>query len=65
VAIEARQAQAAAEARHVTEVQPAAPVVVALPASSAVEARQAPATAEMLPEAEVAAPQQEPAAAVV
>jgi hypothetical protein len=38
--------------------------VVALPASSAAEARQASAAAETLPEAEVAAPQQEPAAAV-
>jgi hypothetical protein len=40
------------------------PVVVALPASSAMEARQAPAAAEALPEAEVAGPQQESAAAV-
>jgi hypothetical protein len=38
---------------------------VALQASSAAEARQAPAAAETLPVAEVAVPQQEPTAAVV
>jgi hypothetical protein len=45
-----------AEARLVAEAQPAAPIVVALPASSAMEVRQVPAAAEVLPEAEVAAP---------
>jgi hypothetical protein len=65
LAVEPRQT--AAEARQepaVAEAQLAAPVVVALPASSAMEVRQAPAAAEALPEAEVAAPQQESTAAV-
>jgi hypothetical protein len=45
-----------AEAQPVAEAQPAAPVVLVLPASSAAEVRQAPTTAEALPEAEVTAP---------
>jgi hypothetical protein len=44
--------------------QPAAPIVVALPTSSAMEAHQAPAAVEAQPEAEVAAPQRESAAVV-
>jgi hypothetical protein len=58
-AVETRQEPAVAEAQPVAEVQPAAPIVVALPASSATEARQVPVAAEALPGAEVAAPQQE------
>jgi hypothetical protein len=52
-----------AEAQPVADAQPAAPIVVALPASSGMEARQAPAAAEALLEAEVIAPPQEPALA--
>jgi hypothetical protein len=50
---------AAAEARSIEEVQLTAPVVVALPATSAVEARPAPAAAEARLEAATTAPQQE------
>jgi hypothetical protein len=49
----------------VVEVEPAAPVVVALPASSAAKVRLAPAATQTSPEAEVAAPQQELAAVAV
>jgi hypothetical protein len=54
-----------AEVQPVAEAQPSTPVIVALPASSAAEARLAPAAAETLPKAMVVVPQQEPAAAVV
>jgi hypothetical protein len=60
--VEAQQVTAAAEARPEAEVQPAAPVVVALLAASAVESRSAPAAAETRLEAAAAALQQEPTA---
>jgi hypothetical protein len=44
--VEAQQATAAAEVQPAAEVQLTAPVVVALPATSTVETRPAPAAAE-------------------
>jgi hypothetical protein len=51
----------AAEVRPEAEVQPTAPVVVALPATSVVESCPSPAAAEARLEATVIAPWQEPA----
>jgi hypothetical protein len=61
--MEAQRETAAAEARPAVEVQLTAPVVVALPATSAVETRPAPAAAETLLEAAVTVPRQEPTTA--
>jgi hypothetical protein len=61
--MEAQRAMAAAEVRPAAEVQPTVPVVMALPATSAVESRPAPAAAEARLEAAVTAPRKAPATA--